>query len=126
MTGCVMSGVLFARDARKLAGFYTDALAGKLLRQDADHTVLDWNGFHLVVHQIPAHLVASVQVSVPPQRREQGALRLDFPVDDVAHARRMAHRLGGQIDEVAPPWAGGDVKFFLGFDPEGNVFGVRT
>jgi len=126
MTECAMSGVLFAKDVGKLANFYTEVFAGTVLRRHDNHAVLDWSGFHLVIHQIPAHLSAEIAVSVPPRRREQGSLRLDYPVADVGMARGTARRLGGQIDAAPPPWAGDDTSFFLGFDPEGNVFGAKT
>jgi hypothetical protein len=126
MSKCVMSGVLFAKDARSLTGFYAGVLAGTVLREDPQFALLDWGGFHLVIHQVPAHLASEVLVSTPPQRREQGALRLDYPVDDVTRARDAARRMGGAIDDAPPSWAGNDASFFLGYDPEGNVFGAKT
>jgi hypothetical protein len=121
-----MSGVLFAKDVAKLANFYVEVFAGTVLRRHDSHALLDWGGFHLVIHQIPAHLSSEISVSVPPRRREQGSLRLDYPVGDVERARGAARRLGGQIDAAPPPWAGDDTSFFLGFDPEGNVFGAKA
>jgi hypothetical protein len=32
--------------------------------------------------------------------------------------------LGGDIDGHPPSWAERGANFFLGYDPEGNVFGV--
>ena len=45
---------------------------------------------------------------------------------DIAESRRKARSLGGDIDEAAPPWADADAKFFFGYDPEGNQFGVNV
>jgi hypothetical protein len=28
------------------------------------------------------------------------------------------------VDDAPPEWAARDANFFLGYDPEGNVFGV--
>jgi predicted enzyme related to lactoylglutathione lyase len=126
MTQCEMSAVLFVKEAGKAKRFYLEALGGSLLREDEDFAVIDWQGFHLVVHQIPPQLASSVVVNVPPARRESASLRLDYPVTDVAQARAAAKRLGGQIDDSQPSWAEGDRSFFLGYDPEGNVFGVKT
>jgi hypothetical protein len=78
-----------------------------------------------MIQQIPPHLMPAVSPGERIQRRELGAIRLDFPVSDLASARRAAARLGGGIDEQPPPWAGRDIGFFLGQDPEGNVFGVK-
>ncbi len=126
MTKCEMSAVLFVKEARKAKLFYIEALGGSLLRDDEHFAVIDWQGFHLVVHQIPSHLAESIVVSEPPVRRETASLRLDYPVADVVKARAAAQRLGGQIDDASPPWAEASTPFFLGYDPEGNVFGTKT
>jgi hypothetical protein len=89
-----------------------------------DHALLDVNGFKLVIHQIPKHLLDPAPIPNPPERRERSAIRLNFPVADITYARREAQRLGGIIDELPPPWAGADTSFHLGHDPEGNVFGA--
>jgi predicted enzyme related to lactoylglutathione lyase len=122
----VVSAVLFARDLSKVAGFYREVFGVRASRSDTDHAVLDFGGFDLVIHQIPSHLVASAAVDSPPQRRERSAVRLDFPVSDIAHSRREANRFGGAIDDLPPPWAGGDTSFYLGYDAEGNVFGAKV
>ncbi len=126
MAKCEMSAVLFVKEARRAKLFYIEALGGSLLREDEHHAVIDWQGFHLVVHQIPPQLASSVVVSVPPERREAASLRLDYPVGDMVKARAAAKRLGGQIDDAPPAWAEAGLPFFLGYDPEGNVFGAKT
>jgi hypothetical protein len=63
-------------------------------------------------------------ISDPPRRRENGAVRLDFIVDDISRSRSDARSLGGVIDDQPPSWAGGDIRFYLGHDPDGNVFGT--
>ncbi|HET9473521.1 MAG TPA: VOC family protein [Steroidobacteraceae bacterium] len=126
MAQCEMSAVLFVKEARRAKRFYIEALGGSLLREDQDYAVIDWQGFHLVVHQIRSQLASSIEVSQPPERRERASLRLDYPIADVVKARAAARRLGGQIDDTPPPWAAGDTTFFLGYDPEGNVFGAKS
>jgi hypothetical protein len=97
-----------------------------VLAEDDQHAALDVRGFRLMVHQIPAHLAGDIDIRKPPLRRESGAIRLDYPVGNLVKARNAAVRLGGQIDEQPPGWAGAEMCFFLGFDPEGNVFGVSA
>ena len=125
MNGSV-SAVLFAREQKNVAAFYAALLGAETNSSDANHTLLTCAGFELVVYQIPRHLLSPMISNVPVQRRERSAIRLDYPVTDLARARREASRLGGSIDEQPPPWAGGDTSFFLGQDPEGNVFGVKV
>jgi predicted enzyme related to lactoylglutathione lyase len=122
----MVSAVLFAKDLRKVASFYTRVFSARVVREDADHADLDCGGFRLVVHQIQEHIAKNVVVTNPPRRRENGAVRLDFPIGDLAHSRSVARSLGGEIDEQPPPWAGNDTGFRLGCDPEGNVFGVQS
>jgi len=119
-----VSAVLFAKDASRLARFYVGVFGGRVLAEDEHHAALDVRGFRLIIHRIPPHLSADIEIRNPPSRRESGAIRLDYPVDDLVKARIAAKQLGGQIDERAPAWADAKTRFFLGFDPEGNVFGV--
>jgi hypothetical protein len=125
MKSSSVSAVLFAKRLSLLAEFYQSVFGGRTIRADADHTVLDFGGFDLMLHQIPQHLAVAISVTSPPERREQTAIRLDYPVLDFAHSRLEAARLGGVIDELPPPWAGSETNFFLGHDPEGNVFGAK-
>ena len=119
-----VSAVLFAKDARGLARFYVGVFDGKMVAEDEYHAALDVRGFRLIVHQIPARFMKDIEIRNPPERRESGAIRLDYPVDDLVKARNHAKQLGGQIDDAPPGWASAASRFFLGFDPEGNVFGV--
>ena len=116
--------VLFAKDLDNVATFYSEALGLRCGRRDEYHAVLQRDGFELIVQQIPRPVSAGIEIAEPPVRREGGAIRLDFPVDSVERSRSLARSLGGGIDETPPPWAERDSNFYLGYDPEGNVFGV--
>jgi predicted enzyme related to lactoylglutathione lyase len=120
-----ISAVLFAGQLARVAAFYQGVFAVKPERSDAAHVSLIFGEFELVIHQIPKHLLSSASDDSPAGRRERTAIRLDIPVPDIMQARREAKRLGGVIDDLSPPWAGGDSSFFLGHDPEGNVFGAK-
>jgi predicted enzyme related to lactoylglutathione lyase len=117
-----VSAVLFVMNCGRVADFYIAVFGVRASHRDADHAVLDFAGFDLVVHQIPKELTAGISVDSPPARRERASLRLNLPAPDIAISRREANRLGGQIDELPPAWAGGDTSLYLGNDPEGNVF----
>ena len=119
-----VSAVLFAKQLASVAGFYQAVFGVKPSRSDADHVLLRFDSFELVIHQIPKHLLPSASDDSAVERRERTAIRLDFPVTDLTQARREAKRLHGVIDELPPPWAEG-ASFFLGHDPEGNVFGAK-
>ena len=121
-----VSALLFAKRLGIVAEFYQAVFGARISGSDAQHAVLEFGGFDLMIHQIPQHLAVAVAVTSPPERREQSAIRLDYPAADLTRARREAARLGGVIDELPPPWASTDIGFFLGHDPEGNVFGVKV
>jgi predicted enzyme related to lactoylglutathione lyase len=116
--------VLFAKDLIRMVAFYSEALGLSRGEVDAHHAVLQRNGFDLIVHQIPVHMADRMEIADPPVRRETGAVRLDYPVENVRTSRSKAKFFGGDIDEAPPSWAERDSNFFLGYDPEGNVFGV--
>lgn len=116
--------VLFVKDLNRVTAFYTKALGMTDAEAGERHAVLKLGGFELIVHQIPEHIAAEIRISDPPLRREAGAVRLDYPVESIGNSRTVARSLGGSIDEDPPAWADRDANFYLGNDPEGNVFGV--
>ena len=119
-----VSAVLFAKQLTSVAAFYQAVFGVEPSRSDADHVLLRVDGFELVIHQIPKQHLPSAGDDNPVVRRERTAIRLDFPVSDLTRARSEAKRLNGVIDNRPPPWAD-DASFFLGHDPEGNVFGAK-
>jgi predicted enzyme related to lactoylglutathione lyase len=119
-----VSAVLFAKSLHRVSPFYREVLGAKTLDRSERHESLECQGFHLLLQKIPDALAESIEISTPPDRREQTAIRLNFPVADIEAARLSARRLGGHIDDVPPPWAGTSTHFYLGYDPEGNVIGL--
>ena len=121
-----LRAVLFVKELDKVTAFYVGALGMASSSGDKDHTVLQCDGFELVVHRIPTPIAETIVITQPPVRRVWGAIRLDLPVPSVSDARRLARSLGGDIDDAPPQWAGPKANFFLGYDPEGNQFGVSA
>ncbi len=92
---------------------------------DKDHIVLNDNGFQLVVHGIPQAIAAHIDISAPPQIREDSVIKICLPVANIAAARLKAAELGGSIAPVSNEWAARGFRACDGYDPEGNVFQVR-
>jgi predicted enzyme related to lactoylglutathione lyase len=124
MESSSVSAVVFAKDLKRVAAFYSQALGMTCSARDEHHWALDGYGFHLIVHQIPQHIADEITIRQPPQRRVWGAIRLNFPVQSIEDSRRAAKSLGGVVDDAPPEWAERNANFFLGHDPEGNVFGA--
>jgi len=120
-----VSAVLVAQDMHKLLEFYCAVLGRHCVYRDAYHAVLRCGVFALDIHQMPAHAATDVRVESPPRRRDQAALKLSFPVDSIARARKVAAELGGQLDPAPPRWVVEQQKICDGHDPEGNVFQLR-
>jgi predicted enzyme related to lactoylglutathione lyase len=118
--------VLFAKDLSSVAAFYATAFGMRVVANDDYHARLDCCGFELVVHQIPRQIADGIVIERPPKRRTSSAIRLDYPVDDIAASRSRARSLGGDIDDMPPSWAEPDARFYFGHDPEGNQFGVTA
>jgi catechol 2,3-dioxygenase-like lactoylglutathione lyase family enzyme len=120
-----VKAVLFVKDLRAVAQFYSTALGMRVVASDEHHWLLDCAGFELVIHQIPEDIAETIVLEQPPKRRVSGAIRLDYPVRSIEESRRAARTLGGKIDDKPPEWADPAAQFFFGYDPEGNQFGVR-
>jgi predicted enzyme related to lactoylglutathione lyase len=119
-----VTAVLFAKNLKRVARFYSDALGMRCTLGDAHHARLNCRGFEIIVHQIPKGMAKEIVIEKPPKRRVWGAIRLDYPVKNLAASRKRAKSLGGGIDDAPPEWAERDANFFFGYDPEGNQFGV--
>jgi predicted enzyme related to lactoylglutathione lyase len=119
-----VTAVLFAMDLKRVATFYAQVLGMYCIAADESHQALVGSGFHLHVQQIPQQGAQEIAAEQLPQRRIWGAIRLNFPVQNIEYSRRVARSLDGEVDSDPPGWADRNANFFLGYDPEGNVFGV--
>ena len=119
------SAVIFAKDIATLARFYADVVEMAEAYRDKDHIVLDADAFQLVIHGIPKKVAEQVQITVPPQVRENTPIKVCLPVQTIEQARVRAAALGGQVGPRAKEWEARGFRACDGFDPEGNVFQVR-
>ncbi|WP_326535888.1 VOC family protein [Pseudorhodoferax sp.] len=119
------SCVVFAKDVAALAHFYREVVDMAVVHADADHTVLDQEGFQLVVHGIPPAIAAQIEITRPPYVREDTPIKLCLPVARIADARSKAAQLGGQVQPPSAEWQARGFRACDGHDPEGNVFQVR-
>lgn len=117
--------VIYAKDTGRLAQFYESVLG---LTQETDDGYLTLRGpeYSIVVVRIPSQLASHIEISSPPLRREDVAIKFVAPVDSIARARDAAPPHGGAVD---PP----DREFtFQGMircdcvDCEGNILQLAT
>ncbi len=117
--------VVYALDVERVGAFYRDVAGLPIVGQESDHTVLERDGFQLVVVAIPEHVAKTIRLEDPVVRREDSALKLAFPVTSIQEARVTAVRHGGVVDPSNREWVFGHARVCDGHDPEGNVIQVR-
>ena len=99
-----------------MRSFYERCLGLDVRDSAEDYAVLESDAWRLSLV-----VAATIQLSVPPRRRETTAIKLAFRVPRIDDLRSRVATLGGQVDPASSEWD------FLGFrrcdaiDPEGNV-----
>ena len=121
-----LSGVVYVLDLDRMTAFY-EAVCGLSVvdRADGDFVTLETPTLSLSLVQAPAWLAAEFVLSDPPERREDAALKLSFPVASLARARELAPGLGGLVDSPDSEWEFRGMRVCHGQDPEGNVVSFR-
>ena len=97
-----VSAVLFAKDLKKVAAFYAQALGMTCTRSDDQHVMLNCRGFELIVHQIPRHLADGIVIQQPPIRRAPASTQVaasagsndPCPAQECDRASHSSPRLG--------------------------------
>jgi hypothetical protein len=117
--------VLFAKDPQRLAAFYQALANMKVTHSDTDIIVLESEGQQLLVHPIPAKIARAIDITVPPKRRVQAAVKLVFAVKSIAAARAAAPTFGGELNPPERMFEARDFRACDGHDPEGNVIQFR-
>ena len=117
--------MIFAKDIDRVARFYMDVAEMTEVYRDADHIVLNEDGFQIVVHGIPKQIAATIQITTPPKVREDTPIKICLPVMSIEYARERAAELGGRIGPKTEEWVARGFRACDGYDPEGNVFQVR-
>lgn len=119
------AAVLYATDISKVGNFYAKVAGLQVTHEEPDHVVLESGVFQLVVVAVPRRLASSIQITEPPQRRENTAVKLAFPVASITTARQLAQSHGGQLNQPEHEWLFHGLRVCDGQDPEGNVVQFR-
>src|SRR5262245_61576310 len=119
------SAVVFCSEVDRVSQFYQSVARMTRISGDATHTVLELEGFQLVVHGLRGE--PSVN-SLPTGRlpvREDSYIKVCLPVESLAAARERVAELGGQLYPAEKEWQARGFRACDGYDPEGNVFQLR-
>jgi predicted enzyme related to lactoylglutathione lyase len=124
MSGPARAGLfVYAKDMERVAAFYQSVAGMARLHATAELVVLQSADFQLLVHRIPPALAEGIEISSPPRRRDETALKFFFTVASIADTAALAQRLGGVV--YPEQWQGPGFLVNNACDPEGNVFQVR-
>lgn len=124
MPAAANSGVfIYAKDRHRLARFYASVLGLAPIHESEDLTVLQAGSLQLIVHAIPQQIAATIDITSPPQPRDDAALKFFFTVPSIADCRSNAFALGGEV--FAEEWKSSNFIVCNALDSEGNIFQLR-
>lgn len=124
MSGPARAGLfLYAKDSERISKFYESIAGMSTIHKTEDLTVLESPDIQLLVHKIPSQISRDIDITSPPQKRENTALKFFFTVPSLDSARTNARDLGGDV--FNENWSGPGFVVCNAMDPEGNVFQVR-
>ncbi len=101
--------------------FYERCLGFEVRQAAESYCLLESDAWRLSLVSIPDAIVAGIEISVPPRRRESEPVKLAFAVQSIAEVRLIATGLGGQVDPDSTRWEFDGLGHCDGVDPEGNV-----
>lgn len=120
-----LTTTVYAKDARRLAGFYAELLELVAVEEGASFVVLAAAGIELAIVQAPPELADSIDLVDPPVLREDTPIKLSFLVEDLEGSRPIVERLGGGLAASDAAWSWRGHLHLDGWDPEGNVVQLR-
>ncbi len=124
MPGPARSGVLlYAKDVAAVSAFYEAVLSAAVLHADGGHRVLQSPDAQLIIHAIPAPYADAIAIAVPPEPREEQAIKPFFTVGRLAAAEAVVVAHGGRV--CGPVWPGPGMRVRNVGDPEGNIVQLR-
>jgi len=119
------SCLIFAKDVARLTSFYRDALNAVVAFEDASHSVLEVNGFELVIHGIPAEISNRIQIASPAVPRESTPIKPGLQVGSLETLRSVCDRHGASLSPEDAAWDSRGHRVLDGADPEGNIIQFR-
>jgi catechol 2,3-dioxygenase-like lactoylglutathione lyase family enzyme len=109
--------MIYVKDLTRMEAFYGGVLGLRPLAETRTDAWLEFEG-GCALHAIPAEIAAEIEISQPPNPREENPVKLIFETPDLAAERTRLIALG--VTALDRPWGGCDIV-----DPEGNVVGLR-
>jgi predicted enzyme related to lactoylglutathione lyase len=119
----LIGAVLYATDLGRLVDFYSSVAGIEPQVIEKGYAILASGPSQFVIVRIPKRIADTIDVTTPPEVREDTPLKLVFGVENITHARDRVAELGGAMKEHE--WQFNGAKVCDGHDPEGNIFQLR-
>lgn len=111
--------LIYAKDVIAMSAFYESILGMRVEFADDQYRILADGDAQLILHAIPAQIAADITIAVPPEPREEQAIKPMFAVANIADAERAAERCGGRL--IGATWEMSGQRIRDVCDPEGNI-----
>lgn len=115
--------MLYVKDLERMKQFYGQLLRFQPSNDDSTGVwaVFQNGGVQFALHAVPSHIAASIEITSPPEPRENDPVKLIFEVEDVEAERERLDSIG--IRTLRRPWQQTG-KAFDAIDPEGNILQI--
>src|SRR5262252_963868 len=100
----LIGAVLYAKDLQRLVEFYSAVACLDVQSVQKGFAILGRESSQLVIVRIPKRIADTIDISTPPERREDTPIKLVFSVEDIASVRNRATERGGAINTVEREW----------------------
>lgn len=111
--------LIYAKDVIAMSAFYESILGMRVEFANDQYRILADGDAQLILHAIPAQIAADIAIAVPPEPREEQAIKPMFAVANLADAERAAERCGGRL--IGAVWETSGRRIRDVCDPEGNI-----
>ncbi len=111
--------MLYVKSLPEMEKFYSGVLSLSPLAESRGDSWLEFDtgSTTFALHAIPAHIADQIDITSPPELREETPFKLLLEADDLEAELTRLRTLGVYL--VQRPWGTWD-----GVDPEGNIFGI--
>ena len=122
----VAGAVIYAKDIQRVSQFYSELAGLPVTHKEPYYVLLESPSFQLTVVALSPAIAAKIAISSPPERRENTAIKICFPVKNLVTTRKIAEQLGGKLNEPEREWLFQGNRVCDAHDPEGNIFQIRA
>lgn len=119
------AAVLYVRDLGRMVEFYSALGLTVDEAQIGDYAVLTESQCELVIVQVPKDRTERIEITTPPQAREETPIKLVFVVPSIDYTLHKTGALGGRMKDGSKRWHFRGHAIQDAIDPEGNVYQLR-